>query len=156
MSHCTHHDTCLTEMLQHAEAVCQTHGVKLTPLRRRVFEKVCAGHTAIKAYELIAQLSTEDHQVKPPTVYRTLDFLLEYGLIHRVDSLNAFVGCSHPLEPHGARLLICTQCGAISELDQPALEHALRDAIQSTGFKPDRTHLEIHGLCAVCQETRPR
>ncbi|MEW5839087.1 MAG: transcriptional repressor [Pseudomonadota bacterium] len=152
MSHCSHHDHCLAQALAQAETLCQTQGVRLTPLRRQVLELVCASHAAIKAYDIIHQLSTEDHQVKPPTVYRTLDFLLEHGLIHRVDSLNAFVGCSHPQEPHEARLLICDSCGDIGELSDPALDRALQQAIDQAGFRTTRAHLEIHGLCAHCQE----
>lgn len=152
MPHRNAHSHDLEQTLDQAETLCQAKGAKLTPLRRRVLERVCASHAAIKAYELISQLSTEDHLVKPPTVYRALDFLLEHGLIHRVDSLNAFVGCSHPHEPHEARLLICDTCGDIRELATPALDQALELAIRQSGFKTSRAHLEIHGLCAHCQE----
>lgn len=153
MSNCTHHAACQAQLLQYAEDVCQRRGARLTALRRRVLHMIGASHSAVKAYELIARLSTEDHQVKPPTVYRTLDFLLAQGLIHRVDSLNAFVSCSHPQVSHEARLLICDACGTILELDDDAMDHAMQHAIAATGFKPARTHLEIHGLCARCQTT---
>ncbi|HES76820.1 MAG TPA: transcriptional repressor [bacterium] len=152
MSHCNHHAHCLAQALDHAEALCQSHGARLTPLRRRVLELVCSSHAAIKAYDLIARLSTEDHLVKPPTVYRALDFLLEHGLVHRVDSLNAFVGCTTAHNPHDVRLLICTSCGEISELANLGLDQALTQAIHVSGFQPTQTHLEIHGLCAHCQE----
>ena len=152
MPHCNDHAHCLEQALDQAETLCQAHGARLTPLRRRVLELVCASHAAIKAYDLISRLSTEDHRVKPPTVYRALDFLLEHGLIHRVDSLNAFVGCSHPHEPHEVRLLICDACGDIRELANPAFDQALELAIHQSGFKASRAHLEIHGLCAHCQE----
>ena len=121
-------------------------------MRRRVLEMVFSSHEAVKAYELIERLSTEDHLVKPPTVYRTLDFLLEHGLIHRVDSLNAFVGCTTTHDPHDVRLLICRQCGEISELADHLLDESLQRALQASGFKASRTHLEIHGLCTHCQE----
>jgi len=152
MTPCNHHASCLSHALEQAENRCQALGAKLTPLRRRVLELIWANHQAVKAYELIDRLSTEDHSVKPPTVYRSLDFLLEHGLIHRIDSLNAFVGCTHPHEPHDVRLLICTQCDQITELADPALDTALALALSATGFQPSRAHLEIHGLCAHCQE----
>ncbi|MDM7323249.1 MAG: Fur family transcriptional regulator [Gammaproteobacteria bacterium] len=150
MSHCTHHDHCLAHALDQAETLCQNHGARLTPLRRRVLELIWASHEAVKAYDLLNRLSTEDHTVKPPTVYRALDFLLEQGLIHRVDSLKAFVGCSHPDKPHEARLLICTGCGRVDELAIPELDVAIARAIAPTGFQPTRTRMEIHGLCADC------
>ncbi|WP_338031756.1 transcriptional repressor [Ectothiorhodospira shaposhnikovii] len=78
------HTACITSALSSAERLCQSRGVRLTPLRRRVLEKIWQNHEAIKAYELIHQLSSADHTVKPPTVYRALDFLLAQGLIHRI------------------------------------------------------------------------
>lgn len=155
MSNCSHHDTCLARALDQAESLCQNHGARLTPLRRRVLELIWSSHEAVKAYDLLDRLSSEDRTVKPPTVYRALDFLLQQGLVHRVDSLSAFVGCSHPQDPHDVRLLICTQCGQVTELADPALDETLARAIAQTGFKPTRAHLEIHGLCAHCQEKQP-
>ncbi|OYY74345.1 MAG: transcriptional repressor [Gammaproteobacteria bacterium 28-57-27] len=153
MPHCNHHTHCLAQALDHAETLCRSHGARLTPLRRRVFELVCASHSAVKAYDLIDRLSTEDHLVKPPTVYRALDFLLEHGLIHRVDSLNAFVGCTSVHNPSDVRLLICTACGEVSELIDPTLDVSMTLAIRTSGFQASHTHLEIHGLCAHCQHT---
>jgi Fur family zinc uptake transcriptional regulator len=153
MSHCIHHDHCLAHALDQAETLCQSHGARLTPLRRRVLELIWSSHEAVKAYDLLNRLSTEDHTVKPPTVYRALDFLLEHGLIHRVDSLNAFVGCTHPSDPHEARLLICTHCGRVDELATPELDAALARALAPTGFQPTRARLEVHGLCADCAKT---
>ncbi|MGC9007798.1 MAG: Fur family transcriptional regulator [Halothiobacillaceae bacterium] len=150
MSHCPHHDHCLAHALNQAETLCQNHGARLTPLRRRVLELIWASHEAVKAYDILSRLSSEDHTVKPPTVYRALDFLLEQGLVHRVDSLNAFVGCSHPDKPHEARLLICTRCGRVDELATPELDDAIARALAPTGFQPTRARLEIHGLCADC------
>jgi Fur family zinc uptake transcriptional regulator len=155
MSHCEHHEACLAQALSQAEALCERHGARLTPLRRRVLELIWASHEAVKAYNLLNLLSTEDHTVKPPTVYRALDFLLEQGLIHRVDSLNAYVGCTHPSDPHDVRLQICDQCGQVRELINPALDETLGHALAETGFKPTRAHLEVHGLCADCQKKHP-
>lgn len=152
MSHCTHHEHCLAHALDQAQTLCEDKGARLTPLRRRVLELVWSSHEAVKAYGLLDRLSTEDHTVKPPTVYRALDFLLEQGLVHRVDSLNAFVGCSHPDEPHEAHLLICTGCGRVEELASNDLEGAIQQALAPTGFQPTRARLEVHGLCANCQK----
>ncbi len=146
------HHTPREHALGQAEALCQRHGARLTPLRRRVLELISSSDAAIKAYELMERLSTGGRMVKPPTVYRALDFLLEQGLIHRVDSLNAYVGCTHPQEPHDVRLLICTQCGQVTELADPMLDSSLALALSRSGFKPSRAHLEIHGLCARCQQ----
>ena len=139
MSSAHAHHLTLDATLNHAEQLCTARGVRLTPLRRRVLELVQSRHEAVKAYDLLAQLSTDGHAAKPPTVYRALDFLLEQGLVHRVDSLNAFVGCNHPDTPHAAHLLICKTCGRVDELHDAALDGALGDAVAATVVKPPFT-----------------
>lgn len=149
-SHHAAHPHSTQDALLHAERLCASRGVRLTPLRRRVLELVQSRAEAVKAYDLLAQLSTEDHTAKPPTVYRALDFLLAQGLVHRVDSLNAFVGCNHPETPHAAHLLLCTQCGRVEELHSDALDAAIAQAVAATGFAARHARLEVQGLCAAC------
>jgi Fur family zinc uptake transcriptional regulator len=149
-AHRHHPQEASQEALSHAEALCTARGVRLTPLRRRVLELVQSRTEAVKAYDLLAQLSTEDHAAKPPTVYRALDFLLEQGLIHRVDSLNAFVGCNHPDTPHAAHLLLCARCGRVEELHSDAVDIAIAKAVAATGFVARHARLEVQGLCAAC------
>jgi Fur family zinc uptake transcriptional regulator len=148
--HPSAHHHAAQDALQHAEALCAARGVRLTPLRRRVLELVQSRTDAVKAYDLLAQLSTENRAAKPPTVYRALDFLLEQGLVHRVDSLNAYVGCSHPDTPHAAHLLLCAQCGRVQELQSAALDAAIAQAVSAKGFVAQRARLEVLGLCADC------
>ena len=88
-------------------------GVRLTPLRRRVLELVWGSHRAVKAYDLLAALGDAVGAAKPPTVYRALEFLMAQGLVHRIDSLNAFVGCPQPDHRHSAQFLICGGCGDV-------------------------------------------
>lgn len=149
MSDRTHHHSG-HNALEHAEQLCTARGVRLTPLRRRVLELVQSHREAVKAYDLLAQMSTDSHAAKPPTVYRALDFLLEQGLVHRVDSLNAFVGCNHPDTPHAARLLICKVCARVDELHDPALDAALDVAIAGTGWSEPQARVEVLGTCPRC------
>ncbi|MEQ1668053.1 MAG: transcriptional repressor [Sulfuriferula sp.] len=151
MINCTDHHACQARALHQAESLCQHHGARLTPLRRRVLELIWSSHTAVKAYDLLAQLSTEDHAAKPPTIYRALDFLLAQGLVHRVDSINAYVGCIHPESPHDVRLLICQHCGQVTELIESALDTQLLEALAAIKFRPTLTYLEVQGVCMNCQ-----
>ena len=75
------------------EAVCEQRGAKLTELRRHVLGLILDAASPTGAYDLLDQLRQTRRGAAPPTVYRTLDFLLEQGLIHRVERLSAFVGC---------------------------------------------------------------
>ena len=100
-----------------AEKLCAAKGLRFTPLRRRVLELVWSGHKPVGAYALLDQLRDEDLGSAPPTVYRALDFLIEHGLIHRIERMNAFIGCSHPGEAHRGFFLICGECGNAEELE---------------------------------------
>jgi len=109
------HQNCIDRALKSADRLCGERGVRFTPLRRRVLELIWGSHEAVKAYDLLERLKASDPAAKPSTVYRALDFLLEQGLIHRVESLNAFIGCSHAERSHELLLLICEGCHAVEE-----------------------------------------
>ncbi|MEQ8192898.1 MAG: transcriptional repressor, partial [Rhodospirillales bacterium] len=111
------HAHCIDEALEAAEQVCLDAGVRLTPLRRRVLEMVWQSHEPVGAYDLLDRLREERRRAAPPTVYRALEFQLEQGLIHRIESLNAYVGCGSPQNRHGGQFLICRDCGSVAELN---------------------------------------
>src|SRR5690625_3106188 len=110
------HDACMAEALHSAESLCRERGAQLTPIRRRVLELIWSDHRPYGAYELLEKLQAERGRVAPPTIYRALDFLLAQGLIHRIESLSAFVGCPRPHDNHDGQFLIRDGCGATAEL----------------------------------------
>ena len=144
------HQGCIADALARAEAVCRQRGARLTPLRRRVLELVWGGHRAVKAYDLLAALGDAEGAAKPPTVYRTLEFLMDLGLVHRIDSLNAFVGCSQPDRRHSAQFLICGGCGEVSEMNAASIDRAVADQAAGSGFALSRQIIELHGKCPHC------
>lgn len=148
---CEHSPHCAVAALTEAQAVCLARGARLTPIRKAVLAEIWANHEATKAYDLIARLSNETNLIKPPTVYRALDFLLAHGFIHRIESLNAFIGCHHPDTPHQAILLICDQCGTINEAASESLNSNLNELTLAQNFKVTHQSIELHGLCAACQ-----
>ena len=144
------HGECIDAALASAEAVCTRQGLRLTPLRRRVLELVWSCHAPIKAYDVLQQLQRERPRAAPPTVYRALEFLLNAGLVHRIESLNAYVGCGGVDEPHAGQFLICCQCGAVAEIDDPKIARALSRTAAELDFKVARQTIEIEGLCPLC------
>ena len=132
-----------------AEA-CEQRGLRLTPLRLRVLELVAAINKPIKAYELLDQLKDERAGAAPPTVYRALDFLLENGFIHKLESINSFVSCHHPSQAHQVPFLICDICAAAVEVCDEGVARMLADQAMAHGFKPRAQILEMHGTCAAC------
>jgi zinc transport system ATP-binding protein len=127
--------------LAEADALCTRQGLRLTALRRRVLELVWQSHKPLGAYDILAVLSEQDgRRAAPPTVYRALDFLLENGLVHRIASLNAFIGCSHPEHAHQGQFLICRECHVAIELEQTASATRSSPAPRAwaSGRNPDR------------------
>ncbi len=143
--------SCIDGAMANAEQLCQQRGQRFTALRRRVFELVWCQHKPIGAYAVLEKLQ-EDGRAAPPTVYRALDFLLELGLIHRIASLNAYVGCSHPEENHDGQFLICSACGSYAELDAASISTAIENSARDAGFVARHHTVEILGLCPRCQQ----
>lgn len=145
------HDRCIREALKSAESICGERGVRLTPLRRRVLELIWRSHEAVKAYELLEMLGREDvGSAKPPTVYRALDFLMENGLIHRIESDNAYVGCRHPQHPHSFQLMLCKECRHVEEVEVPGVGESVSQHARKIGFRVQEQTIEVRGLCREC------
>jgi Fur family zinc uptake transcriptional regulator len=147
------HKKCVSEALGTAEHLCVVRGVQLTPIRHQVLELIWESHKAVKAYELLDRIKPLMDAAKPATIYRALDFLIEQGLIHRVESLNAFVGCSCSAHQHEQLLLICNNCQEVEERSAPEVMQALSQEIKQAGFIVHSKAIEIHGVCEKCVET---
>jgi Fur family zinc uptake transcriptional regulator len=145
----------MERMLDRAEAQCAARGAQLTPLRRQVLRLVLAAEQPVGAYALLDQLKAQRGGAAPPTVYRALDFLLEQGLIHKLERLNAFLPCTeaahdHAGHDHPHQFLICRRCGATTEVTDHAAAHALEAAAARAGFRVERMTVELEGVCARC------
>jgi Fur family zinc uptake transcriptional regulator len=145
------HATCIAAALAAAEARCAASGAQLTPTRRRVLELVWSSHAPIGAYEILRQLAAETGRAQPPTVYRALDFLKAQGLIHRIESRNAFIGCALPGEAHGGQFLLCRSCGDAAELAADKTLAALERQAAALGYRIEHRTVELEGLCPHCQ-----
>lgn len=145
------HRGCVNAALDRAERVCSERKVRLTPQRRRVLELVWQSHRPAKAYEVMQALADGERPVAPPTVYRALDFLMAQGLVHRLASCNAFVGCGAPEQAHAGHFLICTDCEAVAELQAPEVDRLLAERAGQQGFELQRETIELAGLCPACR-----
>ncbi|HYE34426.1 transcriptional repressor [Methylocaldum sp.] len=144
------HRGCVDRALRVAEQLCAQREVRLTPIRRKVLELIWESHRAVKAYDLLDRIKPFEHAAKPATVYRALEFLMEQSLVHRVESLNAFIGCNCSERRHEQLLLICEHCGNVEERPGVAVMEAVATEVEQAGFTLHRKAIEIHGLCAHC------
>lgn len=142
----------IAQRLLEAEQACSSTGSRLTPLRREVLELILLANTPIGAYDLLARMKRESERpAAPPTVYRTLEFLLEQGFIHRLASINAYIPCCHPRAGHQAAFLICQNCHQVQETSASPLMESLAEVAASGGFTAQHSMIEIAGLCQNCQ-----
>lgn len=175
----TPHD--VIERLASAKEHCRLSGARFTPLRQQIYQLVLESDQPVGAYDLITQLqqmrlfemddsdtlkasglskqsiekpSTKKRapkNVAPPTVYRSLEFLLSEGLIHQLTSINAYVPCCHPRAQHTAAFLICDQCQRVQECSSLPVQEMMSFAEQDVGFTVERSVIELSGRCQVCQ-----
>ncbi|MDR9468253.1 transcriptional repressor [Marinospirillum sp.] len=140
------------KLMSEADALCLRKGLRLTPTRRRVLELIVQSPGGAKAYDLLDALTAENPSARPPTIYRAIDFLLSNGLIHRIESLNAYVSCTCPEHAQAYQLLICKNCGDVQELHEENLDSQLETAAWDQGFQVLRKTIEVHGICHTCQQ----
>ncbi len=147
-----HHDHahCTADLIARAEQTCERRGSKLTGQRRDILNCVAASHSAVGAYDIIERMAEKGSRPAPITVYRALDFLLAHGLVHKIESRNAFVACSHSHEGHPAALLICEDCGTVAELDAPEIYESLVVQAKGQNFHAAQTLIEMSGTCGSC------
>ena len=144
------HARCIEDALREARQVCAARRLRFTPLRERVLEIIWQGHRPLRAYAILGTLAGEGRCPAPPTVYRALDFLLEQGLVHRLASLNAFVGCARPGHPGISQFLICRGCGDTAELNDTGIEREIGRSASARGFAAHHHTIEVSGLCGNC------
>jgi Fur family transcriptional regulator, zinc uptake regulator len=147
------HQDCLKSAIKAAKLHCDVLGLRLTPLRERVLELVWQSHEPVKAYDILDELKQGHSSSAPPTVYRALDFLQEQGLVHKIESLNAYVGCGDPKEIHSGQFFICHDCGTVAELDDEDIRELIQKKAKRFGFKVDDEMVEIKGQCQECGES---
>jgi Fur family zinc uptake transcriptional regulator len=147
------HDRCAADAIAHAEKVCERRAQKFTPIRRHVLQALLSSHRPLGAYEVIDELAKSMPRPAPITVYRALDFLMENGLVHRIESRNAFLACAHDHDHDAAAMvafLICEHCGSVGEIPAAPAAQGLNAAARATGFTPKISVVEITGTCAHC------
>lgn len=140
----------IKKLLKSAESQCAENGGRFTDSRRFVLEIIAGHKTPIGAYDILAKLGEYIENPKPPTAYRAIEFLQDQGLIHRIESLNAYVICHADHKHTGSQFMICDDCGKVIETHLCKLPDALAKKTTDEGFHLTRWNTEIHGTCREC------
>ncbi len=134
--------------------MCRERGERLTEQRKTVLRLLCVSDKPLSAYELLERMRGVIKNPTPPTVYRALDFLLEQGLVHKLESLHAYISCTHPDHPHASQFLICDDCAEVAEIEDSNITKSLKAAGKAMGFRTKRPVVELLGTCAQCNAKR--
>ena len=124
---------------------------KLSKNQQVVFDALHGSGRPMSAYQILDLDDVRSKGLKAPlTIYRALDKLIELGIVHRIESLNAFVLCDH--EPHAdpAAFMICSDCRKTIELGTQSLQRVISKEASQQGFEVDHMHIEISGRCEDC------
>ncbi len=145
------HNRCLSTALERANAAFVEKGLRLTKLRAMVFEEIANSHHSIGAYDIIERIAAKGTRLAPISVYRAIEALMEAGVVHRLESRNAYFAC-HCIHGAGREhiVLACERCGTIAELPAEAVFGAIAEAVRGAGFEPRVRVVEVSGLCAHC------
>lgn len=158
------HSRCQHDLMQRAKSVCAQKKIKLTPLRQEILSEIAASHVALGAYDLRDRLVQKGRDVSPISIYRIIDVLLDAGVIHRLESKNAYFACFKPHKTNDPKegalngaegesspvFLVCNMCDRIAEIDVEEVWTELGQKISPLGFRPVQSVLEIKGLCKIC------
>ncbi len=134
------------------EALLAERGVRFTEQRKLVYNIISKSKKPITAYEVLSVMEKDIENVKPPQAYRAIDFLIEQGLVHKIESINAFVSCHAGHHHSGSQFMVCDGCGFVEEVHLCDLPQPLQKKIDETGFHLSRWNTELHGTCRDCRK----
>jgi Fur family zinc uptake transcriptional regulator len=138
--------------MKNIEEYCKAKNLKLTPVRQKVFQLLVKEKSGLGAYRILDLLREAGFNSQPPVAYRALDFLVEHGFVHKIESQNSFVACSDPGEHHSPIFMICKKCDSVSEATVSVPASDLSEALMASGFQVEQTIIEAEGVCSTCAD----
>jgi Fur family transcriptional regulator, zinc uptake regulator len=152
------HGRCAEKAIARARTICDQKGIRLTALREAVLRVLTGSHRALGAYEIIDLMNAQGRRLAPISVYRIIDVLLTAGVVHRLESKNAFFAClSRHTDSAGSMIvLLCECCNRVAEAEAPEAWGAINSLTRETGFSISATILEVQGQCSDCRKLSPQ
>ena len=130
------------------EQKCADRGIRLTRRRKEVLRTLVLADSALSAYEIAEQCNAG-------SVYRILDFLRDQQFVHRLETANKYISCSHLSCGHDhaqSQFLICNECRKVEEIDFSSEAFSVMEkAASAAGFSSISPQLEVRGLCDSCE-----
>ena len=126
--------------------------LKLTSLRKEVLYILWRAQRPLKAYEILDNLIINKPNSKPTTVYRTLDFFVSTGLVHKIESIQSYTLCCEP-EKHlpSEVLMVCNDCHHVTEVYDAEIRRLVSKLTDTHHFQLKQDAIELKGVCQPCQ-----
>jgi Fur family transcriptional regulator, zinc uptake regulator len=145
------HAACVSAGQARVEQAFEHAGLRMTPLRAQVFGELSSSHGAIGAYDILERIAVKGKRLAPISVYRALDALVAAGVVHKLQSRNAFFACQ---QAHVAQrpylVLVCSGCGRVAEAAAPRVWDAIDRAVRAVDFAFEGSLVEVTGRCGTC------
>ena len=138
-------------LISQAQILCERKKERLTKPRLEVLKIMTQTDGPVGAYEILHKLKDILNSPNPPTVYRAIDFWLQMGFIHRIESLNAYVLCHSNHNHRGSQFIICDDCGSATEVHLDNMAQSVEQSSSQSNFSCSTWSLEIHGQCGSCR-----
>jgi Fur family zinc uptake transcriptional regulator len=145
-------DRRLAKAVERASQAFTEKSLRFTKLRQDVFQEIASTYTSIGAYDILARLAEKGTRLAPISVYRAIDALIEAGVIHRLESKNAYFACRRLDHATGRRpiFLACEKCNAVQEVDSEGIFDTIDRVSRAANFQPRVKFVEVSGLCRSC------
>ncbi len=144
----------LGDIVDRARTAFEEKNLRFTQLREQVFSEIASTRGSIGAYEILERLAEKGTRLAPISVYRSIDALMEVGVIHRLESKNAFFACRR--HEHGKKgrpiFMACENCGSVVEVPAQQIFDEVRELASSVDFTPKVKFIEVSGTCATCRD----
>ena len=145
-------DRRLAKAVERASQAFTEKNLRFTKLRQDVFQEIASTYTSIGAYDILARLAEKGTRLAPISIYRAIDALIEAGVIHRLESKNAYFACRRLDHTTGRRpiFLACEKCNAVQEVDSEGIFETIDRVSRAASFQPRVKFVEVSGLCRNC------
>lgn len=141
----------VTRRLSQAESLCRSQGQRFTSGQLQLYRLLLSTDAPMSAYQLLDVLGrSQGKRIYPQTVYRTLALLQARGLVHKLESANAYLPCTAPTHPHESIHLLCDVCGNAEELVDAKIGSLLSKDASRQHFRIQHQVIELCGVCAGC------
>jgi len=130
---------------------CKTLGPKFTSLRKEILYILWCATKPLKAYEILDALLKTRTNSKPPTVYRTLEFLVGRGIVHKIESIQSYTLCCEP-DKHllSEVLMVCSRCHQVIEVHDKMMQALVKAIADNNDFQLEQHTIELKGSCQQC------